>query len=111
MMHDHFHLVFQIHLLSHYPLSTTQSILVFRLVTGIYREKKDYLGMCVSHRWIRYYNNMEEVKCTPEMLEYTETFVRTIEAIKRRHDPVVTTVGKHTYTCMIDLDLKSDWVS
>lgn len=41
---------------------------------------------------------MEEVKCTPEMLEYTETFVRTIEAIKRRHDPVVTTVGKHTHT-------------
>ncbi|KAJ8657901.1 hypothetical protein O0I10_006429 [Lichtheimia ornata] len=48
-------------------------------------------GVPIGHR---YYNNMEEVKCTPEMLDYTETFVRTIEAIKRRHDPVVTTVAQ-----------------
>lgn len=94
-MHEPSHPVFRIHLSNHYPLSTTQSILVFRLVTGIYWENGEVfscvLCMETDHR---YYNNMEEVKCTPEMLDYTETFVRTIEAIKRRHDPVVTTVGK-----------------
>ncbi|KAI9312254.1 mitochondrial pyruvate dehydrogenase [Dichotomocladium elegans] len=42
----------------------------------------------------RYYTNLEDVQCTPEMLKYTETFVRTIEGIKRRHDPVVTTVAQ-----------------
>lgn len=95
-MHDPSHPVFRIHLSNHYPLSTTQSILVFRLVTGIYRENGEvFLVVSYARKWgFRYYNNMEEVKCTPEMLDYTETFVRTIEAIKRRHDPVVTTVGK-----------------
>lgn len=37
---------------------------------------------------------MEDFECTPEMKQYTDTFVKTIENIKRRHDPVVTTVGK-----------------
>ncbi|KAI9314339.1 alpha-ketoacid dehydrogenase kinase [Dichotomocladium elegans] len=43
----------------------------------------------------RYYTNVDDLECTPEMLQYTDSFVRTIEAIKRRHDPVVTTVGKY----------------
>ncbi|KAG0178015.1 hypothetical protein DFQ29_004035 [Apophysomyces sp. BC1021] len=42
----------------------------------------------------RYYTNIDEVDFPPEINEYTSTFVRTIEAIKRRHDPVVTTMGK-----------------
>ncbi|KAL1935077.1 hypothetical protein VTP01DRAFT_4217 [Rhizomucor pusillus] len=42
----------------------------------------------------RYYTNMEDFECTPEMKQYTDTFVKTIENIKRRHDPVVTTVAQ-----------------
>ena len=41
-----------------------------------------------------YYNNIDELACTPEMTTYTDTFVKTIENIKRRHDPVVTTVAQ-----------------
>lgn len=32
--------------------------------------------------------------CSPEIVEYNKTFVKTIERIKRRHDPVVTTVAQ-----------------
>ncbi|ORY93379.1 mitochondrial pyruvate dehydrogenase [Syncephalastrum racemosum] len=42
----------------------------------------------------RYYTNMEEVEVSPEMTTYTDSFVKTIENIKRRHDPVVTTVAQ-----------------
>lgn len=41
-----------------------------------------------------YYTNVEEIDCSPEVLTYTENFVKTIEQIKQRHDPVVMTVGK-----------------
>ncbi|KAI8145966.1 mitochondrial branched-chain alpha-ketoacid dehydrogenase kinase-domain-containing protein [Fennellomyces sp. T-0311] len=42
----------------------------------------------------RYYNNIDDLQCSPEMTTYTDTFVKTIENIKRRHDPVVTTVAQ-----------------
>ncbi|KAI9469335.1 mitochondrial branched-chain alpha-ketoacid dehydrogenase kinase-domain-containing protein [Zychaea mexicana] len=42
----------------------------------------------------RYYNNINDLACSPEMTTYTDTFVKTIETIKRRHDPVVTTVAQ-----------------
>ncbi|KAL1929908.1 hypothetical protein VTP01DRAFT_1062 [Rhizomucor pusillus] len=42
----------------------------------------------------RYYTNVEEIDCSPEVLTYTENFVKAIEAIKQRHDPVVTTVAQ-----------------
>ncbi|KAF7722316.1 hypothetical protein EC973_003440 [Apophysomyces ossiformis] len=42
----------------------------------------------------RYYTNIDEVDFPPEINEYTSTFVKTIEAIKRRHDPVVTTMAQ-----------------
>ncbi|ORZ06658.1 mitochondrial pyruvate dehydrogenase [Absidia repens] len=42
----------------------------------------------------RYYTNLETFKCPPEIEEYNQSFTRTIEAIKRRHDPVVTTVAQ-----------------
>ncbi|CAO3632825.1 unnamed protein product [Cunninghamella echinulata] len=42
----------------------------------------------------RYYNNIQHVECTPEMIKYTEDFVKTVEGIKTRHDPVVTTMAQ-----------------
>lgn len=37
---------------------------------------------------------MGNIECTPEMIMYTEEFVKTIERIKQRHDPVVTTMAQ-----------------
>ncbi|KAI8071870.1 hypothetical protein BDF21DRAFT_344126 [Thamnidium elegans] len=42
----------------------------------------------------RYYNNIEQADCSPEIIDYTSTFVKTIEKVKRRHDPVVTTIAQ-----------------
>ncbi|CAO3598771.1 unnamed protein product [Absidia cylindrospora] len=42
----------------------------------------------------RYYTNLETFRCPPEITEYNHSFTKTIEAIKRRHDPVVTTVAQ-----------------
>jgi pyruvate dehydrogenase kinase 2/3/4 len=41
----------------------------------------------------RYYNHFENVECTPAILSYNDAFVKAIEGIKNRHDPVVTTMG------------------
>ncbi|KAK4511733.1 uncharacterized protein ATC70_007277 [Mucor velutinosus] len=61
----------------------------------------------------RYYNNFENIKCTPPILSYTDSFVKAIENIKRRHDPVVTTMAQgimeykqHRKTSMIDADVQ-----
>ncbi|KAG2223130.1 hypothetical protein INT45_005686 [Circinella minor] len=42
----------------------------------------------------RYYTNVEEIDCSPEVITYTDNFVKAIETIKTRHDPVVTTVAQ-----------------
>ncbi|KAL0072962.1 hypothetical protein F4703DRAFT_1867245 [Phycomyces blakesleeanus] len=42
----------------------------------------------------RYFNPVEDIRCSPEVLTYTDSFVKTIEGVKRRHDPVVTTVAQ-----------------
>ncbi|KAI8971495.1 hypothetical protein BDF20DRAFT_884791 [Mycotypha africana] len=42
----------------------------------------------------RYFNNYERIKCTPAMLVYSEAFVKAIEKVKKRHDPVVTTMAQ-----------------
>lgn len=42
----------------------------------------------------RYYTNLETFQAPPEISEYNLSFTKTIEAIKRRHDPVVTTVAQ-----------------
>ncbi|KAI9316809.1 hypothetical protein BX666DRAFT_1858750 [Dichotomocladium elegans] len=42
----------------------------------------------------RYYTNVEEIDCSPEVLTYMEDFVKTIEQIKQRHDPVVMTISQ-----------------
>lgn len=34
------------------------------------------------------------MECSPEIIEYTDQFVKTIERVKRRHDPVVTTMAQ-----------------
>ena len=40
----------------------------------------------------RYYSNVVGIDWPPEVRYYNEKFTKLIEAIKRRHDPVVTTV-------------------
>ncbi|ORX57558.1 hypothetical protein DM01DRAFT_1334164 [Hesseltinella vesiculosa] len=52
------------------------------------------LPMSYFHLGHRYYNNVENIDCTPEMIMYTEEIVRAIEKIKQRHDPVVTTMAQ-----------------
>ena len=42
----------------------------------------------------RYYNNIDEIECSPEIVNYTSEFVKTIERVKKRHDPVVTTIAQ-----------------
>lgn len=32
--------------------------------------------------------------CSPEIIDYTSSFVKTIEKVKKRHDPVVTTIAQ-----------------
>ncbi|KAI8882532.1 hypothetical protein K501DRAFT_221069, partial [Backusella circina FSU 941] len=45
----------------------------------------------LSHK---YFNNLEHIDCGPAIISYTDSFVKTIEGIKRRHDPVVTTMAQ-----------------
>ncbi|CAO3593882.1 unnamed protein product [Absidia cylindrospora] len=61
----------------------------------------------------RYYNNIQHVQCTPEMTMYNEEMVKTIEGIKQRHDPVVTTMAQgileykeKTRSSLLDTDLQ-----
>ncbi|KAI8984283.1 mitochondrial branched-chain alpha-ketoacid dehydrogenase kinase-domain-containing protein [Mycotypha africana] len=62
----------------------------------------------------RYYNKVDATECPPEIAEYTNKFVRTIEAIKRRHDPVVTTIAQgileykeHLNSPLIDTEVQA----
>ncbi|KAF9164371.1 hypothetical protein DFQ27_001866 [Actinomortierella ambigua] len=47
-------------------------------------------AVSLSHR---YHSAMDGIEWPPEMHTYNEKFTRMIEAVKRRHDPVVTTVA------------------
>lgn len=42
----------------------------------------------------RYHSAMDGTEWPAEMHAYNEKFTKMIEAVKRRHDPVVTTVGR-----------------
>lgn len=42
----------------------------------------------------RYHSAMDGQEWPVEMHSYNERFTKMIEAVKRRHDPVVTTVGR-----------------
>jgi len=42
----------------------------------------------------RYFHPVEDVEVPPEIVEYNKDFVKVIENIKRRHDPVVTTIAQ-----------------
>ncbi|KAK9717452.1 [Pyruvate dehydrogenase (acetyl-transferring)] kinase isozyme 2 [Basidiobolus ranarum] len=43
----------------------------------------------------RYYTSVEDIEFPPEIVEYNDAFCRLIEGVKRRHDPVVTTIGTY----------------
>ncbi|KAI8880344.1 alpha-ketoacid dehydrogenase kinase [Backusella circina FSU 941] len=69
-----------------------------------------YPSVPIRHR---YYNNVTDVDCTPEIIDYNSHFVKTIERVKRRHDPVVTTVAQgileykeHLKSPLIDTDVQ-----
>ncbi|CAG8569333.1 616_t:CDS:10 [Ambispora gerdemannii] len=60
----------------------------------------------------RYYSNIDGIDWPPEVYDYNERFTKLIEAIKRRHDPVVTTVGileykSHRKSKLVDTDVQS----
>ncbi|CAG8656170.1 13340_t:CDS:2 [Funneliformis caledonium] len=60
----------------------------------------------------RYYSNIDDLDWPPEVRYYNEKFTKLIEAIKRRHDPVVTTVGileykQHKKSAVIDTDIQA----
>ncbi|KAI8994673.1 mitochondrial branched-chain alpha-ketoacid dehydrogenase kinase-domain-containing protein [Pilobolus umbonatus] len=42
----------------------------------------------------RYYNNVDDFDCSSDIRDYTKSFVKTIERVKKRHDPVVTTIAQ-----------------
>ncbi|KAI8380623.1 mitochondrial pyruvate dehydrogenase [Choanephora cucurbitarum] len=42
----------------------------------------------------RYYSHAEHIECPQEIVDYTSSFVKTIERVKHRHNPVVTTVAQ-----------------
>ncbi|KAI9593829.1 mitochondrial branched-chain alpha-ketoacid dehydrogenase kinase-domain-containing protein [Syncephalis fuscata] len=48
-------------------------------------------SVSLSHR---YYARLDDVDLPKDIMKYSNDFVRLIGAIKRRHDPVVTTMGK-----------------
>ncbi|RUS20005.1 mitochondrial branched-chain alpha-ketoacid dehydrogenase kinase-domain-containing protein [Endogone sp. FLAS-F59071] len=54
----------------------------------------------------RYYTNVDDFDYPPEVIKYNEQFVKTIENIKRRHDPVVTTVA-YRKSHHIDTDVQA----
>lgn len=48
----------------------------------------------LSNRTRRYYANTVKVEWPPEVQEFNRRFTKTLEHIKRRHDPTVTTVAQ-----------------
>ncbi|OZJ02337.1 hypothetical protein BZG36_04592 [Bifiguratus adelaidae] len=63
----------------------------------------------LSHR---YYSAIDEFDWPPEIIKYNVTLVKTIEAIKHRHDPVVTTMGilefkEHRSSNVVDTDIQA----
>lgn len=61
-----------------------------------------------------YYSHVDDIDWPPEVRYYNEKFTKLIEAIKRRHDPVVTTVAQgileykqHKKSTIIDTDIQS----
>lgn len=45
-------------------------------------------------RVFRYYANTSDVDWPPEVQDYNRRITKTLEAIKKRHDPTVTTVAQ-----------------
>ncbi|EIE82940.1 [Pyruvate dehydrogenase [lipoamide]] kinase [Rhizopus delemar RA 99-880] len=75
------------------------------------KPRNNYYGAVPSTH--RYFTNCKHIECTPAMLTYTDNLVQTIEEVKRRHDPVVTTIAQgiieykqHWKTNMIDTEIQ-----
>ncbi|KAG1460394.1 hypothetical protein G6F56_005957 [Rhizopus delemar] len=56
------------------------------------KSRSSYYGTVPSTH--RYFTNCKNIECTPAMLAYTSDLVQAIEVVKRRHDPVVTTIAQ-----------------
>lgn len=56
------------------------------------------LYVCVAWgtdiRWRRYFANTSGITWPPEVRDYNRQFTKTLEMIKKRHDPTVTTVAQ-----------------
>lgn len=48
----------------------------------------------ISFLTVRYFANTSHIDWPPEVREYNRKFTKTLETIKRRHDPTVTTVAQ-----------------
>ncbi|KAI8376461.1 mitochondrial branched-chain alpha-ketoacid dehydrogenase kinase-domain-containing protein [Radiomyces spectabilis] len=57
----------------------------------VYNNHIQFPSVPIGHR---YYNDINDIQCSPDIITYTEDFVKAIETIKRRHDPVVTTMAQ-----------------
>lgn len=51
---------------------------------------------------------MDGAEWPAEMHSYNERFTKMIESVKRRHDPVVTTVGKSSERADIGAHIRSE---
>jgi len=49
----------------------------------------------------RYYGRVDDFTWPPEVRAYNNNFTKALSTIKRRHDPVVTTMGKSTFLCIL----------
>lgn len=58
-----------------------------------FMQKRDYIDG--AHRYLlRYYAKTTNTEWPPEVHDYNKRFTQTLEAIKKRHDPTVTTVAQ-----------------
>ncbi len=46
------------------------------------------------NEWRRYFANTSSIVWPPEVRDYNKQFTKTLELIKKRHDPTVTTVAQ-----------------
>ena len=48
----------------------------------------------------RYYGKVDDISWPPEICSFNDRLAKCLNIIKRRHDPVVTTMGKNSHACV-----------